>query len=568
MALPLKILSFIAILGTVVTVHELGHMLAARLLGVRVIRFSVGFGPRVWGFRRGETEYQLSLLPLGGYVRLGGLVREERATAADRPQPVDNTRSADDDESGVDPAGPLNLPAPTRLAISLAGPVANIVCVPLMLLAAYLVPQPQPAAVLGWVVPGEAADRAGLRTGDRVTAVDGTPIAGFSQLSERVKASPGRSLNLTIERVGQPLTVAVTPTADTEAGPVTTHAKGRLGIMAGSAPVMLGVRPGSAAAQSGLQTFDRVVSVNDAPATIAELMRTARDGSAADGRTHRIVVERGPEGPAAQRLTFDLAATQLSGVESADLYVQAVKQDDSAWQAGLRPGDRLVALDDEPLTSGPQLALRLARLDQPPGAAPTTLRWRVSRQIEGKAIEQQLAHTPPRVVYRDRWIGKRERPELGFAVASDALLGRGEPELVTVQRSLPQAVEKARTELRRLVGLMLEALFGLLSGAISTDTIGGPMLMFQATSTAAEVGLTALLQLLALLSLDVAFMNLLPIPGLDGFAAGVAAAESISGRLLPARVREVLAWVGIFMIVALALLALRNDILRTFFADV
>src|SRR5512143_1312803 len=169
----LKVGSIVLLLGGLIFVHEFGHFLAAKALGVKVVRFSIGFGPRLIGFRRGETEYLLSLLPLGGYVKMAG--DEPGAEVA----PEDRGR------------GFLEAPPWKRFVIAFAGPAANLVF-PVVIYFALALAQngsTVPGPTLGTVMPGSAAERGGLRSGDRVVSLSVAghpeiPIRHFSDLRQ------------------------------------------------------------------------------------------------------------------------------------------------------------------------------------------------------------------------------------------------------------------------------------------------------------------------------------------------------------------------------------------------
>src|ERR687897_2772868 len=157
------VLPFVFILGTAVVLHEFGHFIVAKLLGVRVETFSVGFGPRLFGKKWGHTDYRVSLIPLGGYVKLGGDESNaplEGASAQDIPQEeMYNLR-----------------PRWQRVLVALAGPVMNILtalAIPFTAAFIYGVPA-TPSPVVYYVQPGGAADQAGLKPGDRIIAFNGT----------------------------------------------------------------------------------------------------------------------------------------------------------------------------------------------------------------------------------------------------------------------------------------------------------------------------------------------------------------------------------------------------------
>jgi regulator of sigma E protease len=193
--MALTLLAFVVALGALVVVHELGHFGVAKRVGVKVLRFSVGWGPivarRVWG----ETEYALSAVPLGGYVKMLG--ETDDTGVADEP-----TRSFE--------AQPLS----RRMAIVLAGPVMNLLfafVVYALLLGTVGMDAPSNLPLVGEVSPDSPASRAGLATGDRVLAIDGRAIASWDELAKTVRSSEGKPLALTVGRDGSERRVEVVP---------------------------------------------------------------------------------------------------------------------------------------------------------------------------------------------------------------------------------------------------------------------------------------------------------------------------------------------------------------------
>ncbi len=193
-------------LGLLVVFHELGHLLAARLFGVRVLRFSLGFGPPLFRFLRKGTEWTVGAIPLGAFVRLHGMhPHQERL-------------------SPTDPTAFVSRRPWQRLLITLSGSVLNYLLALVVLVALYVsgthVPVPM---TIGAVEPGSPAARAQLRPGDVVRSVDGVPLERWSALVERVNDGAGRDLVLSIEREGRVMDVTVQPRAD-------EHGVGRIGI--------------------------------------------------------------------------------------------------------------------------------------------------------------------------------------------------------------------------------------------------------------------------------------------------------------------------------------------------
>ncbi len=256
--------------GALVIIHELGHFAAARLCRMRVDRFSVGFGPVLLRRRRGETEWALSAVPFGGYVKIAGMGPSEEIDAADR-------------------SAYANQPAWRRFLVILAGPAMNYLFAVLLaavMLASLGFREPDPAPVVGEVVAGGAADRAGLRAGDRVLAVDGRPVASWGALVAEIVAHPGRAARLSIERAGAPVELVATPEAKGGSGRLGIGQSARL-VRASPAEAVAGglrltnERAGEILAGLGQMVTGRQRAELRGPVGIAqEMARSARAGAA------------------------------------------------------------------------------------------------------------------------------------------------------------------------------------------------------------------------------------------------------------------------------------------------
>jgi len=185
-------LTSVLMLGCLIIVHELGHFLVARWSGVRVVRFSIGFGPRLVRWTRGETECVVSAIPLGGYVKMAG---EQRSEHAHQPWEY------------------LSKPAGTRALIVFAGPFVNYLVALLTLWVVFLIGFPELTPVVGRLLEGMPAKAAGLQAGDRIRGVEEGPIETWDEMTKVIHASPGRPLAFRIERDGMLTTILVTPQA-------------------------------------------------------------------------------------------------------------------------------------------------------------------------------------------------------------------------------------------------------------------------------------------------------------------------------------------------------------------
>jgi regulator of sigma E protease len=241
----MKMLVFMGGLAALIFVHELGHFLVARKVGVIVEKFSLGFGPKVFGYSSGGTEYLISAIPLGGYVKMKGEDYEESSTQ----------------EPGSFAAAPVH----HRLAIAFAGPFFNILFAVFIYLFVYMAGVPTLGLVTGTIKDQSPAQVAGIKAGDKVVAIEGQQVLLWDQLQKIVHASPGKALNFKVERQGKLLDFTITPISEE----ITTLLgdKKNVGLI-GISPLVQNityVKEGSPADKAGLKVGDILKSVNDTP---------------------------------------------------------------------------------------------------------------------------------------------------------------------------------------------------------------------------------------------------------------------------------------------------------------
>jgi regulator of sigma E protease len=274
------ILAFVFILGAAVVIHEFGHFIVAKLLGIRVETFSVGFGPRIWGRKWGTTDYRLSAVPLGGYVKLGG----DESNA-----PIEGEGASD---IPVEEQFTLR-PRWQKFLVAVAGPVMNILtalAIPFVGGLMYGVPVP-PAPVVKEIKQGGAAEVAGLRVGDRIVSFNGIEHPKWDRIRGDVMLSPEKPLPISVEREGQRVDLTLTPSKRIDTGEVI----GDMGFHPdyGQLPIVVnGVTPDSPAAQSGLQKDDRLISIGGEPVSSSQQIVDYIKDHPAD-QPIQFVIERG-----------------------------------------------------------------------------------------------------------------------------------------------------------------------------------------------------------------------------------------------------------------------------------
>ena len=248
------ILAFVFVIGVLVFVHELGHFLAARRIGVRVLKFSLGFGPRVVGFTRGDTEYCVSAIPLGGYVKMAG-------------ENAEDPRSGQPDEF-------LSKTKWERFQVLIMGPAMNIALAVVVLAVVFMQGADVPAyleqtPVVGGVEASSPAATAGFQAGDRIVSVAGSEVETWERFDIAIGSRAGRDTEVAVLREGMPQTLRVTP------DPQGRFEVGRIGVFPDVHPRVRSVREGDPAHKAGVKTDDIVLAVNGEPVAFASQLSEA-----------------------------------------------------------------------------------------------------------------------------------------------------------------------------------------------------------------------------------------------------------------------------------------------------
>jgi regulator of sigma E protease len=298
------IVSFVIVIGILILIHELGHFVVARWTGVGVERFSIGFGPVLLRWRGKETEYCLSAVPMGGYVKMMG---EENPLEGGAALPYESAKAF------------ALKPIWARFLIVFAGPAMNLVLAAVIFtIVLATVGRPVWPAMLGRVTENGPAAAAGLQTGDVVKAANGAPIANWEDFERRVAASRGRPLELRIARDGQEKTVPVTPRRATFNDPIFKEAKEtwEVGVGPQLTPQIGSVNGGSPAEKGGLRAGDLVVAVAGQPVyTPEELMQSIQKRA---GQTFGITVLRDGK-PVTLSVTASTVKEKAAGGQETDV---------------------------------------------------------------------------------------------------------------------------------------------------------------------------------------------------------------------------------------------------------
>jgi regulator of sigma E protease len=447
LAIAQKAFWFLVVLGVLIAFHEFGHFLMARWVGVRVLKFSLGFGPKIFGRQIGETEYLVSAIPMGGYVKLFG---EEESDAT---TPEEQRRSF----------AHQNLWS--KVLIVFGGPGFNF-------LLAYLI-------FAGWlatgaplfvptfhdltpdieaVKPGSPADTAGLKAGDRILRIDEKDISTRSELFDAVARSNGKALTLDVRRENQVKTLVVTP--------------------------------------------DKT---------------TVRE----DGR--------------------EVAVYSL-GIEEMAPMITAVMNGSPAMAAGFKEGDRVTAIDGRPIHTWAQMT---GLVKDSPNKA---LHFEVNRDGQTVALTVTPALEKAQANGKTVEIGK-----IGVSGPGRSLIRASNP-LLAAWHGLEATW--GWTELTTV------GIYKMIAGEISSKNIGGPLTIASISGEAGAQGFSSVVFLIAILSINLGVLNLLPIPILDGGHLLFFFIEAVIRKPLGDRQREIAQQVGMVLLLVIMVFAFWNDIER------
>lgn len=612
------LLHFLLLLVPLVLFHEFGHFIVARWMGVRVLSFSIGFGPTVLRRVHKGTEYAVRLLPLGGFVRMLG----------------DDPSAPVDPEIAQDPDAFTSKPVWRRALIVAAGPVANFL-LPLLILffGALFFDGRVVSSRLGTVLPEGPAAQAGLRTGDRVLAVAGEAVLTFEDLRRAIAARPGLATRIDFERGGEKRTLTLTPSARrqvrlAELGLVDTV--GRIEVRPDAQTSVVTVAPGSAAWQAGLRSGDRIMAVGgEKTLRLYELDRVL-NAALARGQALELTVLRlqhaDPVPRARLQAAFDHqhersttvirlpAATaqnaEALGITPAQLVVGPVEKGSPAdVQTGLRASDEILAVDatparsflhlfdllsqpyddvrSDPASQGLPVEELVARMRKALGRPHqltvrhvfgaqelASLRERVVVQHKAETLLEKalLAQPDPAATlargYLDRvapltlsvTVGKDERPSLLFGASG--VVDYEDPEIIDNPAVFTHAIHQTREKMAEALEVTVLTVAGLLRGHVPVKEVGGPIFMAQLASRTADLGWRYFFELMVWLSVNLAILNLLPIPLVDGGHLLFLGIEAIKRRPVSLRTRQIAAYVGMSFLGLLFVVVMKNDVQR------
>lgn len=553
------IIPLVILLGLLIFVHEMGHFLVAKYYRVKVEVFSLGFGKKIFTTKRGETEYCISLVPFGGYVKMYG-----DDPTADVPAEL-RDRSF------------LHKPVGQRIAVVLAGPLMNFFFAIILFALIAVVGEDFAQPVVGAVKEGTQAHTSGFRAGDTILSVDGAAVRSWEEIQEKVEAKGDADrIQFQVQARGETETRDIRAETRLIPNKNVVSTKSVVGEVEGlsnrSIVAVVGVsNPEGIAAKAGFATGDEITSLNGvAVENWDHLLYLMAKTS---GLEYKFGVDRVPvsarldEKKAAQtkpeklefQITLDKPAADqkaflaTAGLERADLYISAVVPDSAAGEAGLKAGDRLISINGKTLVEWAELAA-IVKQFKPEDPA---LKLEILR--EGKPLAMEMK---PREIEQSTMTGHQEK-----TYAIGVMAGVGVAAVPTVKLTtagfLP-VLSRGVNQTIQWTQITAMGFVRLIQNKVSAKSIGGPIMIGQLASRTFEIGLSPFLKIMAIISINLFVLNLLPIPVLDGGHLVFFSIEAIRGAPLSMRKIEIAQQVGLVLLMGLMLFALFNDVNRLF----
>ncbi len=546
-----SIIGVVVLLGGLIFFHELGHYSIAKLFGVKVEIFSLGFGKKLFSKQIGETQYCLSLIPFGGYVKLMG----------------------DDPYKGV-PANEAERAFCTqklykRFCIVAAGPVSNLLLAYVLFSIVFFAGQPMVATRIGSVSVHSPAWEAGLRSKDNILEVNGKKVIHWIEIDDTLRSLLGQKIEVKLERANTELKVPIeiSKVRVKNAYGEDIDAGGIKGINPNPLEPVVGIsNPKSLSYIAGLRTGDTLTKIENKPILVFEDINEALNSVWADKKPIVISFKRKPTPdakdileqtvslnlPKLSKEVSEFGAGTLLGIYPSELFVRQLSAGSPAEKGGLKVGDRLMRLGEKSVYSFEEI------VDYVQGQGAKGEEAKLTVEREGQLVSLSLK---PIETHQEDPISQQKVKKHMIGLSPWAIYH--EPEYVVFKIREPIALVKhAVHETNDLAKKMVVSLVKLATGSISVKNLGGPVLIASVAGKSLDAGIIPFLQMMALISINLFLLNLFPVPVLDGGHLLFFTLEAIKGKPVSIRTMEIANQIGMIFILMLVGLTLFNDITR------
>ena len=548
------LVAFLILIGIVTFIHELGHFLAGKWMGIHAEEFSIGFGPKIFSFRWKGTDFRLNWLPLGGYVRFLAFESREGVSEKDLARSVSHTKPF------------------AKIFIFIAGPLANLILSFLIFIGICWFGYPKTDTVVS-ILKNSPAEKAGLQDGDRIVAIDQEETSDWSELAKKI-SSHFQELSLKVKRKEETVILTVQPNVldgENFLGEKVRMAK--IGVSPYFEPARLVSIQGSFIAALGLKTKDLILSINTKPIHYLYEVKTALNPYLTAANNLSLEIER--EG---QKIDFHFSKLDIAKILSqnkqknqeintfpliisTDLLLKKTRPDaktiDQYRFCGIKEG---VALLSPTLLSRLDIGNQFEIWSQSLKLLPKDKLFSFSLNlIEENGSLKKVSCSVPGILKHDHL--NRENLVLEFPFEFET---NGMPlhSYKYKSTSFTDSIKDGFNLNLEQMGMVAEGIKKLLTGKIPVANLGGPISVANVAGDAAKAGFLIFIMTMALLSINFGLLNLVPIPGLDGGHILIGLIEAIYGRPLPEKTVAIIQRIATVLVLSLIVLVFYNDILR------
>jgi regulator of sigma E protease len=554
------LVGIILLLGILIFIHEFGHFYIAKICGMKVETFSIGMGHKILTFKRGETEYALSWMPFGGYVKIMGQDPREEVPENEKHRSFSL------------------MPLWKRYAVVIAGPAANFILAFFVFWALFAKGFPSPSATVHFVHPNTPAAVANLQAGDKIIAIESQNRTGdireLADLQRFLRLEPNAStLKITVERAGQEQILNVESKQGKFIDPMTGLERESVTLPGAdfqSYPALFSALSGSLVTEKIKEDFFIVTSfkMTGTETEVNSLYQLESAWLQAQQQNTSLLlsiraIKLQESSVVDEAVEIEVTPPQGSTLSSygfapAHLLVTQILEDSAATKLGLQSGDIITELNNEPMWTFAQFRRRLQEVAE--GQETLHLKWLRSGKV-------QEGHFTPQYVDQENPITqkKEQRFQLGAM-----FVGFSESSFEKVKaKGFFDGIYLAAQKTWGMSVAILDS-FGLLfSGQVSVKAMGGPVMIGKIAGDSLKLGADYFLKMLAFISLNLAILNLMPLPVLDGGHIVLFTLEGIIRRPIPVKIIEIWAMTGFFLLISLALFVTFNDLTKlNFFAPI
>jgi len=537
-----NLVPFTILLGILVFVHELGHFLVARACGVRVEVFSLGFGKKLISYKKGDTVYCLSLIPLGGYVKMFGEQSAEGISEEDKGVSFTHKNVWQ------------------RIAIVLAGPLMNFFFAILVFGFIAYTGEETRAARIAEVTVGSIAEKFGLKSQDLVLNVNDKKVRSFEEFQTELNQYQGQKVQLTVQQDGeQPRTITTEVISIPNPNLFTLNKT--IGSVDGILPFTKGslvaVKIDSAAYKLGLRTGDEITKISDKKVQSWNDLNRLLQTKGSD-----VVLERFNQATQKKEIVnlklelgnnVSFKSVDEFGLESSELYLEQIVPESPAAKADLKQYDKILAINNVPMNKWEDVLNTVKSYD-----GKDALDFKILR--EGTEVVKKIT---PLMTSQMTFQGKEEKR---FTIGILPMANISQPELIKVaESSLFAATAKGFNRSWDISTMTVLSFVRLFQGEVSHKNIGGMISIGKAAKDSFAMGLQSFLYTMGILSISLFILNLLPVPVLDGGHLVFYAIEIVKGSPLSGRKLEIAHQIGFALLMGLMLLSIFNDITKFLF---